>query len=513
MLALISLWLLYLLISFIGIVILKDLIALSKYNRLYKGQKIKIYYKPWIGYLSLLLPGENKEDAYHKVDELNNKQFKNEDLICYTDALNMDIGVMLLNPELIKEFFIKEAAYSQRLEMIPLSLDLDFFFKGEKAMLLRGIFNNFFKIENMKKVTPVLRDKIEFWVQHLKNKYFNNCKGEFLEIDMRKIFEKMMGEIVNDLLFGDKDTPKVEGKSLTEAVEEFSEIIHTGVMNNPLYLLTFGLVHKLKLLKATREAEDLCLKMAKACEDSICKRRAETNLEDLGATVRDLMIKHNLVTEEKEKQLSMRDMVGNSISLIEAGNAPTKNTLEMLLYQLSRRPEKFEKIYEESKKILVEEEDKYDHDCYFKSDYITAIINEGMRLNCIDPFSFTRKVTKNMKLGKYRIYKGTKLVFSYHGNHRSEKYFEKSDQFDENRFLDRKNKTVRNAYLPFSSGPRSCIGRNFAEIVMRIFLCVFSENFEMKKQAVERKTVVRSLKAIDECLVEIRPREFRKSSV
>lgn len=61
---------------------------------------------------------------------------------------------------------------------------------------------------------------------------------------------------------------------------------------------------------------------------------------------------------------------------------------------------------------------------------------------------------------KYEISKGTTAVVVTVGLHLDERYFPDAQKFDPDRFLPENTKNRHPyAYIPFSAGPRNCIGK------------------------------------------------------
>jgi cytochrome P450 len=113
-------------------------------------------------------------------------------------------------------------------------------------------------------------------------------------------------------------------------------------------------------------------------------------------------------------------------------------------------------------------------------DYLNAVVLETLRL--YPSAAFTRTCDHDVVLqgGKYIIPAGTQILIVPFIVHRDERYWERPDEFLPERFLneelDRLSNDARGnslqsrigricakkAYLPFSLGPRNCVGRPLA---------------------------------------------------
>jgi len=61
---------------------------------------------------------------------------------------------------------------------------------------------------------------------------------------------------------------------------------------------------------------------------------------------------------------------------------------------------------------------------------------------------------------EHTILPGTSILINVFALHRNSKYFENPEKFDPDRFLkDNKHDRHTYAFVPFSAGPRNCIGK------------------------------------------------------
>lgn len=112
--------------------------------------------------------------------------------------------------------------------------------------------------------------------------------------------------------------------------------------------------------------------------------------------------------------------------------------------------------------------------------YLERVLKESQRLYPSVPF-FGRHVKEDIVLCGYQIKKGTSLIVSTCHLHRNPEVFPHPEKFDPDRFLP-ENCIDRNpfAYVPFSAGPRNCIGQRFAMMEEKTVISNILRNFCVK---------------------------------
>lgn len=112
--------------------------------------------------------------------------------------------------------------------------------------------------------------------------------------------------------------------------------------------------------------------------------------------------------------------------------------------------------------------------------YLDCVVKEALRLCPSVPF-IGRKTTTDIKLGNHEIPSGTVLFVLIYQLHRNTKIFPNPEKFDPDRFLSHNlNGRHPYAYVPFSAGPRNCIGQKFAMAEMKTVLLNLIRNFEFE---------------------------------
>ncbi|XP_078670784.1 cytochrome P450 2U1-like isoform X4 [Branchiostoma floridae x Branchiostoma belcheri] len=104
-----------------------------------------------------------------------------------------------------------------------------------------------------------------------------------------------------------------------------------------------------------------------------------------------------------------------------------------------------------------------------KMPYTTATLAEVQRINTVLPLSVPHSLTRDTALNGYTIPAGANILVNLWSVHMDPQLFPEPDKFNPDRFLDRHGNFVKHeALIPFSVGPRVCLGEQLAK--MEVFL-------------------------------------------
>jgi cytochrome P450 family 4 len=93
--------------------------------------------------------------------------------------------------------------------------------------------------------------------------------------------------------------------------------------------------------------------------------------------------------------------------------------------------------------------------------YLDACIKECLRLFPPVP-EILRELTEDVKICGFDIPKGVSTVIHLFELHRDPKLYPDPEKYDPNRFIDSNlEKNPPFSFVPFSAGPRNCIGQKF----------------------------------------------------
>lgn len=176
--------------------------------------------------------------------------------------------------------------------------------------------------------------------------------------------------------------------------------------------------------------------------------------------------------------MSDRQLAREIMTLVVAGHETTASVLNWIWYLLSQHAAVDDKLASELKGLP--EHGFPDIDGLPRFIVTRQVIEEAMRL--YPPgWLMTRKALKDDELGEYFVPAGTEIYIAPYLIQRHPALWENPDLFDPGRFGPDQSQ-IRHplAMLPFSAGPRNCIGEFFARIEMQIHLMVVARRLRLR---------------------------------
>jgi cytochrome P450/NADPH-cytochrome P450 reductase len=184
-------------------------------------------------------------------------------------------------------------------------------------------------------------------------------------------------------------------------------------------------------------------------------------------------------TGEKLDDVNIRYQI---ITFLVAGHETTSGLLSFALYFLLNNPEVLARAYEEVDRVLGDDLSTPPTNAQVNHlRYVSQILKESLRLWPTAP-AFSRHPYEPAVLGgKYQIDKQSRLMVLTPMLHRDPKIWgDDVETFDPERFSQEAElNRPANAYKPFGTGQRACIGRQFAMLEATLVLGMILQRFEL----------------------------------
>lgn len=198
--------------------------------------------------------------------------------------------------------------------------------------------------------------------------------------------------------------------------------------------------------------------------DAIIDSMIDARLEDSQATERDDVMSMFLRANYDDGASMSRSAIADELlTLLAAGHETTATSLAWAIERLRRHPPILER--------LAEEADGQGNELRMAS------IFEVQRTRPVI-IGTRRHVLQDFPLGEWVIPAGHNLFVVATTIHSDERFFERAQQFDPDRFLTRKPDTY--TWIPFGGGTRRCPGAAFAHMEMDIVLRTLLRTFELQ---------------------------------
>lgn len=169
------------------------------------------------------------------------------------------------------------------------------------------------------------------------------------------------------------------------------------------------------------------------------------------------------------------------------GHDTTAAGSSFFLSMMGCHPEIQEKVIQELDEIFGDSDRPATFQDTLEMKYLERCLLETLRMYPPVPL-IARQIHTDVKLvsGDYTIPAGCTVVIGTIGLHRQANIYPNPDTFNPDNFLP-ENTANRHyyAFVPFSAGPRSCVGRKYAMLKLKIVLSTILRNFRVKSDLKE----------------------------
>ncbi|MEX5728521.1 cytochrome P450 [Rhodovulum iodosum] len=208
-------------------------------------------------------------------------------------------------------------------------------------------------------------------------------------------------------------------------------------------------LHRARTRATARAIRGLIAGLTEARQADIAAGTAPNDLATKIMTTRD---------PETGETFDAAEMVDQVAIFFLAGHETSASAMAWALYLLAREPEVQERVAAE----VAEFPENPSFSDLSRLKLTRDVFREALRLYPPVPM-MVRETTRPERFRDRDLPKGAQVVISPWHLHRHERIWERPDEFDPDRYATENGKAgLREAYIPFSAGPRVCTGAGFA---------------------------------------------------
>lgn len=183
------------------------------------------------------------------------------------------------------------------------------------------------------------------------------------------------------------------------------------------------------------------------------------------------------VDEETGEGMSVEQLHDEVLNVLVGGYETTTNIIAWAWYLLARHPEIERRFHEEIDRVLEGRVPTVDD--LPQLAYTRMLIDEALRFYP-PAWQIMRRTREDDVLGGYHVPANTTIFWTQYTVHRHMDFWKDPEQFDPERFTPEKVAArSRYAYIPFSYGPRICIGNSFALTEIQLVLATVAQRYRL----------------------------------
>lgn len=197
---------------------------------------------------------------------------------------------------------------------------------------------------------------------------------------------------------------------------------------------------------------------------------------------------HNLLeamivaADAPDSGIDDRQVTGNVLTMLLAGEDTTANTLAWMVDLLWRHPDALARATDEVRRVTGHAR-KLTLEHMGQLDYVEACAHEAMRLKPVAPILVVQ-AERDAVIGDVQIGKGTVVINLLRRDSVSDEHLPHAGQFDPARWLGeggpaRQASSAKRLAMPFGAGPRICPGRYLALLEIKLAMAALLGRFDI----------------------------------
>ncbi|KAK5455004.1 hypothetical protein LTS15_005724 [Exophiala xenobiotica] len=193
---------------------------------------------------------------------------------------------------------------------------------------------------------------------------------------------------------------------------------------------------------------------------------------------------HHLLQDRngKDTGLNLLELEKEAGVMINAGHDTTATAITNCVFYIFSNPRVLGKLREELAPILGDQETSATYSQVKDLKYLRACLDESMRLRPPTSRGLPRETPpQGATIAGHEIAGGVTVSVPTYTLHRNSKLFKQPEEYRPERWFDEiEGPNCRQYVMPFSQGPRACIGRNLAYLEQQVLIATLVHRYEFQ---------------------------------
>jgi cytochrome P450 len=355
----------------------------------------------------------------------------------------------------------------------------------------RKMFAHVFAQKTIATLEHVVIDKVSLLVNEIDKKA---NVGE--TINIRRYLNYLAIDLISTLLYGQSLGCLERGNDIVNAETRDGKIYKAPVIKSlhDAMVMNTALGYEAPLLPYTKKLLSWHpYKKAGGNFDNIVYHNTMKRFANPDAPESDFFQKLMINSKGEKLNLPLGEVLSECSVLMNAGSDTTTAALTGTIFLLSKHPRVLLKLRKELDPVMGDR-DVPPYEAVANLPYLRACIEESLRIRPASSMGLPRIVPAGGRTiaGKF-LDEGVTVSVPTYTLLRDAGAFDHPTEFIPDRWIDGDREQMSKAHLPFSIGPRACIGRNIAyfEQIIIIATLVHAFDFEFSHKDFELDTIER----------------------
>lgn len=355
----------------------------------------------------------------------------------------------------------------------------------------RKIVSNTFSAKSIGQFEPYIHHNLELFVKQWDDMAKNKASPEdgTVHVDCLNWFNFIAFDVIGDLAFGAPFGMLTTGADMAE--------VRSSPDSPPIYASAVQILNRRGEVSGTLGCMPSLIPIAKYLPDPFFSQGLAAVKDLAGIAIaqvrrrldnpppadrKDLLARLIEGRDEKGEPLGREELTAEALTQLIAGSDTTSNTSCALLYHAVRTPGVVDKLRAELDSAIPRDVTVPTFDQVKDLPYLQNVINETMRYHSTSGIGLPRQIpptSPGVEILGHFYPSGTVLsVPTYSIHHSISIWGPDADDFRPERWDDATDRQ-KNAFIPFSYGPRACIGRNIAEMELKLIVAAWVRRYDV----------------------------------